>query len=294
MGVVACGLEKVAAAVKELVEGAARLGNTHVIGSAPTMWKRLMAVPEDVRLGAHAIAAQTPMGSGFTPAQARVVRARMPQAIDAAPAGVHPGMAAWARRGREGQIWSIGEQGVAKALPHPTRGPLQGEDAKALHASGMMHEQYERAVPARRLDADFLAVYGHGHPEVLLKEHNLVHGMTGPGASGARETLTHLRANRLPANPAMRGRMPYTEGQFTGLLLQDTLGAPAVEMYQRGEKFNRGMRKAFNRRYEKLRGGALGMPARPQVPAPVPAPVPAAVPASGAVSVPEIPPPGVS
>ena len=227
----AAELEKLAVSTAEIARGAKR-----VQGQAPGFLKGISNKFND---GLYAGAFRSPAGSTPTPRQAAAIR-RGAEAYKIQPVTAGIDRFVLDRQAKDpGRVWSLGEKAVAAQLPMGKL--LTPEGRKATHDVALLHEGYERGVRPGRIDQGFKAATGHLHPEVLLKEKNLRNNLTGPGSGGAKMVFDATRAGR---------------GEDLWLLnaTREAFKDPrAVEFLAEGQKMNRGMRKAFNRRYEAAR-----------------------------------------
>ena len=92
----------------------------------------------------------------------------------------------------EGQI-GVMKKGVPKWIRPKGMTP---EGHKALNLSAFGHELAEKATKPRRVSqhGKFLD-YSHLSPDVLLREHNILTTLTGPGADEAKGALIQLRSD---------------------------------------------------------------------------------------------------
>jgi len=97
--------------------------------------------------------------------------------------------------GHAGNIYSstggaVRTQDALRRAGAPIPALATGQGQRAVNISTGLHEGYERAVkPHQRAPA-----FGHYSPEVLMKEHNMLQKMTGPGSAEARTYFRGLRA----------------------------------------------------------------------------------------------------
>lgn len=108
--------------------------------------------------------------------------------------------------------------------------PVGIRSARAFRNATVVHEGFERSVKT----PDWSSM-GHLSPEVLLKEHNLLSKLTGPGSKTTRDAMRKMRS--------AGGETKRLEGQF-----MDAFQDPrALQFLQEGNKVPKAMRKAFLR-----------------------------------------------
>ncbi len=110
---------------------------------------------------------------------------------------------------------------------------------KATNIITGLHEGYERAVRTPN------PVYSHLSPEVLLKEHNLLAGLTGKGATEGRASFQNLRE--------ISGE-GMTHG--SGILARYGEKAAPYAVFGEGKKLPKAMRKDILRNYGDVTRGA--------------------------------------
>jgi hypothetical protein len=113
------------------------------------------------------------------------------------------------------------------------REPANKAERHALTGLLGVHELHERNQPARHV----VPVYSHLHPEVLLKEHNAVSTLSGPGADYAREVLR-------------KARHQTGEHQHMRNLLQHAFGERAGQFLREGEKVPKAMMRALRKKLQ--------------------------------------------
>jgi len=111
------------------------------------------------------------------------------------------------------------------------RGPRRMAERGAMGATVAAHELFERG------SKKIAPVFSHLHPEVLLKEHNLVSRLTGPGSKYTRSV--------------MRGaRKRSGEDKFVRQLLTEAYGPRAAQFTREGAKIPKAMRKNLRKKIE--------------------------------------------
>ena len=143
------------------------------------------------------------------------------QGLDAAPAGA-------ANRGKI--VIAPEFIGDSFATMSGKRGPKRMAERGAITAAVGAHELFERGAPKK-----IQKVFSHRHPNVLLKEHNLLSKLEGPGAEYTRRTM---RA----------GRERTGENRFIRQLVGDAYGPRASQFLQEGRKIPKAMRKNLERK----------------------------------------------
>lgn len=104
----------------------------------------------------------------------------------------------------------------------------------AMGATTAAHELFERGVKAR----DVAPLYSHIAPEVLLKEHNMISRLEGPGSDYARR--------------AFRGTREFSgEAEHMGNLLEQAFDPRARQFLGEGQKVPKAMRKALRKKLRK-------------------------------------------
>jgi len=120
--------------------------------------------------------------------------------------------------------------GTMKALsdqPNVSRIAERG----AMTGVGGVHELFERGVNPKNV----VPLYSHLAPEVLLKEHNALSKLTGPGADQARKSFRGARKNSGEAE------------HMRNLLVQE-FGPRASQFLEEGQKVPKGMMKALRKK----------------------------------------------
>jgi hypothetical protein len=122
------------------------------------------------------------------------------------------------------------QKAVGSPLPVPA-GPTQQRAANILTG---LHEGYERGVTTSPS-----MYYSHLSPEVIHKEHNMLAGLTGPGAQEGRQYFQGLRG------------APGQEGPQHAETLQHLYGDKSApwQTYGEGPKMPKAMRKDIIRRW---------------------------------------------
>ena len=93
-------------------------------------------------------------------------------------------------RGKGGAIPSLKKIDMSQRTPGAANKfkQLSGPGQRATNIVAGLHEGYERGAK------NVAPIRSHISPDVMLKEHNLLRGMTGEGAGEAREALQGLRS----------------------------------------------------------------------------------------------------
>lgn len=112
-----------------------------------------------------------------------------------------------------------------------TEGSKRSAERGAIGGLVGSHELSERAVKAK----DVNPLFSHIAPEVLMKEHNTLSRLTGPGADYARKTMRTARENT-------------GEAKTMKNLVTRSYGERGAQFLQEGEKIPKAMRKDLNRK----------------------------------------------
>lgn len=130
---------------------------------------------------------------------------------------------------------AVGSQNYLRSRGQPLPAPpSSGQGQRAVNISTGLHEGFEKGVRSHRLAPGF----GHHSPDVLMKEHNMLQKMTGPGADEARSHFKKLRDVGGDAD-ALMGTVRELYG-------------PRGEAYVKEHGFSKAMRKNLTRQ---VRGG---------------------------------------
>lgn len=125
--------------------------------------------------------------------------------------------------------------GAEPALKYITEG-LKGNPGaqKGFNASVLLHEGFERAAARDSSPEDVgkLLFISHLSPDVILKEHNLISRLTGPGAEKVREAFIKMRTP---------GRK--SEGPFLEELIKQLYGDKFHFEYGKSGRIPKAMRK---------------------------------------------------
>lgn len=130
---------------------------------------------------------------------------------------------------------------VAKDAVGTMKG-LSPDSQKALNLVIGLHEGHEAAAVKNILKSKHpkILMASHLHPEVILKEHNMLRNLSGEGAEGARKALQQLRGGAAG------------EGRAIKNMLEQQYGPRAVEGFSYGAKdsprITKAMRKDLRRR----------------------------------------------
>jgi hypothetical protein len=120
-------------------------------------------------------------------------------------------------------------------------GVTTGAGRRAVNTAIGLHEGFEKAVRPERIHP----VATHLSPDVLIKEHNMLARMTGPGAQEARDVFSKMRHSTGEAEA------------FSGVL-HDAFGPRMANFqYGQGEKIPKAMR---NRLFDHIKKMAAGAP----------------------------------
>ena len=109
-------------------------------------------------------------------------------------------------------------------------GSLSPEGRKALNVSTLHHEGFERAALGKPKELAY--GFGHTSPDVLMKEHNLLSRLTGPGSLEAKGAIQEIRANQ-------------GDAKALSSALTERFGPRAELQFGEGQKIPKAMRKAF-------------------------------------------------
>jgi hypothetical protein len=236
-------LEKIAATVKQISEGAkrmkgvVRLDGLHMLKDMVTQPKRTFS----------ALQAATVMGGGkgLNPAGALPTRGQLRRIarVTGEDLSGNPGSKA------PGTIYSAGPKHTAEAFGAKTK-----DGKKATHAVTLMHEQYERGVKPRDVNLPYAQARGHISPGVIVKEHNLLSRLKGPGADEARGLWRGIRKSR--------GEDADIKDGFANIF-----GPRSAQFLAEGEKVPKAMRKKYLRKIRPGKGDIPEVPAKDATPA---------------------------
>lgn len=224
-------LEKIAVSTEQIAEGVGRVNPINLGGFSGL--KRLITRPRETwglvkMLGVRAALTGTldPAFSTMTKAQAKAHRATLrAHNLHQVPENLRESI-----YGYPGRIITLGPSAVAAQVAPGVKLSPQGK--RAVHDIAVLHEAYERGVKPKDFHLSFSVNRGHRSPEVLLKEHNLVSRVQGPGSDEARKVFRDLRAGR--------GEAQELEAALVG-----SYGPRAREFLREGEKIPKAMRKNF-------------------------------------------------
>lgn len=130
----------------------------------------------------------------------------------------------------------VGRMAELRAAPTAERtlSELSPAGQQGVNIVGGLHEGFERGV------RDVVPMHSHAHPEVILKEHNLVRSLTGAGAGETRGAMQALRGGAAGEDETIRS------------LLSRIYGPEVAARFQYGDptslRFTKAMRKDIARR----------------------------------------------
>ena len=134
---------------------------------------------------------------------------------------------------------SIDAGASTASLPAAVKG-LTGPGHKATNILTGLHEGHEAAAVKGVLNKKhpIVKMHSHLHPEVIMKEHNMLRNLSGEGADEARKVFQQLRGGEIG------------EGNVLNKLLTDAYGPRAAVQFgaEGSPRITKAMRKDMRRR----------------------------------------------